>query len=103
MEGSGSGRFSVPQGLIGESEVIWRLLWKCNIHERLKLLLWRVAKMIVNWVLVVFGERGRNRERILLAALIVDLLWKLNSWPLKLVFDSIAKFGWTNMQWWNLM
>ena len=38
--------------------------------------------MIVNWVLVVFGERGRNRERILLAALIVDLLWKLNSWPL---------------------
>lgn len=27
-----SGRFSVPEGLIRESEVIWRLLWKCNIH-----------------------------------------------------------------------
>lgn len=37
--------------------------------------------MIVNWVLVVLGER-RNRERILRAALIVDLLWKLNSGPL---------------------
>ena len=79
------------------NEVDWKMLWKSKIHERLKLLLWRIVckSLPVQEIIIkrfpipdmsypVYGEEVETVEHVFIRCPVTVQAWANSVWPLNM-------------------